>query len=145
MFCVLYILIYLILTMLLQRYLLFSAVDPGKHFMGDGFIVFIPNLHPIQLPWTQRASFRTHHDHGLLLQIKLGHNSMIVIEVRLLYFVKVFKFLFLSCNNKIQRKMSLYYINNFIKVFFRNLQTCSRKKLKLFIHALYNSLMIIVC
>lgn len=56
--------------------------------MGDGFIVFIPHLHPIQLPWTQKASFRTHHDHGLLLQIKLGHNSLIVIEVSLRLYYK---------------------------------------------------------
>ncbi|GFY79058.1 protocadherin-like wing polarity protein stan [Trichonephila inaurata madagascariensis] len=49
--------------------------------MGDGFIVFIPHLHPIQLPWVQRVSFRTHHDHGLLLQIKLGHNSLIIVDI----------------------------------------------------------------
>ncbi|GFW16200.1 protocadherin-like wing polarity protein stan [Trichonephila clavipes] len=58
-----------------------KSVQISKHFMGDGFIVFIPHLHPIQLPWVQRVSFRTHHDHGLLLQIKLGHNSLIIVDI----------------------------------------------------------------
>ncbi|CAL1267158.1 unnamed protein product [Larinioides sclopetarius] len=58
-----------------------EGVQLSKHFMGEGFIVFIPHLHPIQLPWVQRVSFRTHHDHGLLLQIKLGHNSLIIIDI----------------------------------------------------------------
>ncbi|XP_042898874.1 protocadherin-like wing polarity protein stan isoform X2 [Parasteatoda tepidariorum] len=52
-----------------------------RHFIGDGFMVFLPHLYPIQLPWIQKVSFRTHHDDGLLLQIKLGHNSLIIIDV----------------------------------------------------------------
>ncbi|KAG8198293.1 hypothetical protein JTE90_021547 [Oedothorax gibbosus] len=58
-----------------------ESVKVSKHFMGDGFMVFIPPLHPIQLPWIQRVSFRTHQHHGLLLQIKLGHSSLIVIDI----------------------------------------------------------------
>ncbi|KFM62814.1 Protocadherin-like wing polarity protein stan, partial [Stegodyphus mimosarum] len=41
-----------------------EGVQATRHFMGDSFIAFIPHLHPLQLPWVQRVSFRTHQDHG---------------------------------------------------------------------------------
>lgn len=58
-----------------------ESLEPGKHFFGDGYLIFSPHLRPIQFPWVQKVSFRTHHDNGLLLHIKLGLNSKVIMEI----------------------------------------------------------------
>ncbi|XP_067133004.1 protocadherin-like wing polarity protein stan isoform X2 [Centruroides vittatus] len=52
-----------------------------KQFSGKGFLVYIPRLHPIQLPWSVGLSFRSRKKNGLLLQIQLGANSQVKLEI----------------------------------------------------------------
>lgn len=52
-----------------------------KQFKGDGFHKFTPRLKPLSLPWAVKLSFRTFAPKGLLMQIKLGQDSVVVIDM----------------------------------------------------------------
>ncbi|XP_023244632.1 protocadherin-like wing polarity protein stan isoform X2 [Centruroides sculpturatus] len=57
------------------------GVEPARHFLGDGFLIFNPHFRPINMPWINSLSFRTRQEDGLLMQIQLGQNNKIELEI----------------------------------------------------------------
>ncbi|GFR09111.1 protocadherin-like wing polarity protein stan [Trichonephila clavata] len=58
-----------------------ANIEPVRHFMGDGFLIFTPHLRPIQTEWAISISFRTRRKNGLLLKVQLGQSSHVSLEV----------------------------------------------------------------
>ncbi|GFV09495.1 protocadherin-like wing polarity protein stan [Trichonephila clavipes] len=58
-----------------------ANIEPVRHFMGDGFLIFTPHLRPIQTEWAVSISFRTRRKNGLLLKVQLGQSSHVSLEV----------------------------------------------------------------
>ncbi|GIX77511.1 protocadherin-like wing polarity protein stan [Caerostris extrusa] len=56
-------------------------IEPVRHFLGDGFLIFTPHLRPIQTEWPISLSFRTRQKNGLLMKVQLGQTSHVSLEI----------------------------------------------------------------
>ncbi|CAL1293860.1 unnamed protein product [Larinioides sclopetarius] len=58
-----------------------ANIEPVRHFLGDGFLIFTPHLRPIQTEWPISLSFRTRQKNGLLMKVQLGQSSHVSLEI----------------------------------------------------------------
>lgn len=58
-----------------------EAAEAVRHFKGDGFLAFTPNLQPLAYPWTVTFDMRTRAGVGIILAIQLGQTSMVKFEL----------------------------------------------------------------
>ncbi|KAF7495378.1 Cadherin EGF LAG seven-pass G-type receptor 1 [Sarcoptes scabiei] len=58
-----------------------EKTDAIRHFKGDGFLMFSPNLQPLSYPWLVSFDIKTVARNALVLAIQLGQSSMVRFEI----------------------------------------------------------------
>lgn len=58
-----------------------EQTDAVRHFKGNGFLLFNPNLQPLAYPWLVSFDVKTTSKNALVLAIHLGQSSMVRFEI----------------------------------------------------------------
>ncbi|KAH9423108.1 Cadherin EGF LAG seven-pass G-type receptor 2 [Dermatophagoides pteronyssinus] len=57
------------------------STDTVRHFKGNGFLSFTPNLQPLAYPWIVSFDMRTSARNAIIVAIQLGQSSMVRFEI----------------------------------------------------------------
>ena len=58
-----------------------AEIEGARQFRGDGYLIFMPDAKPIELPWSLGLAFRTRQTDTFLMKVEMGPSHFAQLEV----------------------------------------------------------------